>query len=985
MTNLKKTLIAFIVLIIVIIIAGFAVAPAILKPVAVKNIARATHRDVAIERLKINPLTLSVTIQGFKLADPGGASPFIAFEELYVNWSIISSAFHRALILEEIRLEKPYVSITRKPDGTYNFSDLIPKEQDKKEEPSKPFHFSLNNIQIAGGKIDFHDLPKKTDHTVRDLQLTVPFVSNIGQNVKTYVEPKFSATINGDPVRATGKTMLFESSHATIFDIDLTDVDIPHYLQYLPVHLNFRLASAALDTHLRMTFMTHPDRNPDLSLTGQAALKKVALDDLQGKKLLRLSSLKVDIASLEPLVPKVHLANIAFESPELVIKRDKNGDINLAKLVTPDQKTETGKKKTEGNEKTGKDQKADKKTELSLLIDNLLIDKADITFTDAKAARPVKIQIIPLRLQVSKFSLTKDEKALAELALTIDRKADVTVKGALGVNPLNADLAVTVKNLDIRPFQPYFTESVQLDVTRGAISTEGKLVLKMDKTQQPSVTYTGNLAFLQLATMDRIHANDFLKFKRLAFHSLSVGYNPLFVNIREISLADFFAKIVINEGGATNIQDITGSAKKDEQQAQTATVDRPPEKEKDKKPGAPSPDIKIGKISFSGGTVDFADRNIKPNYRANILNLQGSVTGLSSQEISRAKVALKGNLGYGSPIEIGGAINPLIKDLFADIKVSFKDIDMSLVSPYTIKFLGYPVTKGKLNFEVSYLIDKRKLSAENKVFFDQLTFGEKVESPDAIKAPVTLAVSLLTDRNGQINLDIPLSGSLDDPKFKIWPIIWQILVNLITKAVTSPFALLSSLTGGGEEMSYIEFDYGTSQLSETSLKKIGALSKVLFDRPNLKMDIEGYADETQDKAAVKKARLTRLLKNQKLKEMLDKGKGDISLDAVTIDSSEYEKYLTLAYKAADFPRPRTTLGMLKEMPPAEMEKLILDNMVISENDLNQLASRRAQNVREQLLQTGKIDPARIFLVKAPSLSPEKKDNVKNSRVNFKLK
>jgi len=144
---------------------------------------------------------------------------------------------------------------------------------------------------------------------------------------------------------------------------------------------------------------------------------------------------------------------------------------------------------------------------------------------------------------------------------------------------------------------------------------------------------------------------------------------------------------------------------------------------------------------------------------------------------------------------------------------------MNQVTPYTSRYLGYPITKGKLNFNVSYLVDKRKLTAENKVFFDQLTFGEKVESPEAIKAPVTLAVSLLTDRNGQINLDIPLSGSLDDPKFKIWPIVWQILVNLITKAVTAPFSLLSSLTGGGEEMSYVEFDYGSAALSEAASKK----------------------------------------------------------------------------------------------------------------------------------------------------------------------
>jgi uncharacterized protein DUF748 len=180
---------------------------------------------------------------------------------------------------------------------------------------------------------------------------------------------------------------------------------------------------------------------------------------------------------------------------------------------------------------------------------------------------------------------------------------------------------------------------------------------------------------------------------------------------------------------------------------------------------------------------------------------------------------VKGKFGYGSLVEIAGTINPLSKDRFADINISFKDMEMSPVTPYTIKFLGYPIAKGKLTFNVSYLIEKRKLTAENKVLFDQLTFGEKVDSPDAIKAPVTLAVSLLTDRNGQMNLDIPVTGSLDDPRFAIWPIIWQVLDNLITKAVTAPFSLLSSLTGGGEEMSFVEFDYGSAGMTEAGLKK----------------------------------------------------------------------------------------------------------------------------------------------------------------------
>ena len=183
------------------------------------------------------------------------------------------------------------------------------------------------------------------------------------------------------------------------------------------------------------------------------------------------------------------------------------------------------------------------------------------------------------------------------------------------------------------------------------------------------------------------------------------------------------------------------SPPKNMQDRKPRPVPEPPKPAEHAKSSQKPPDIKISKVSFLGGTVDFADYNIRPNYAVKMLNLKGSVTGLSSQEISRAKVKLKGNIGYGSPLYIAGTINPLKKDLFADIKINFKNLEMSQMTPYAIKFLGYPIIKGKLNFDVSYLVDKRKLTAENKIFFDQLTFGDKVDSPDAIKAPVTLAVS----------------------------------------------------------------------------------------------------------------------------------------------------------------------------------------------------------------------------------------------------
>jgi hypothetical protein len=250
---------------------------------------------------------------------------------------------------------------------------------------------------------------------------------------------------------------------------------------------------------------------------------------------------------------------------------------------------------------------------------------------------------------------------------------------------------------------------------------------------------------------------------------------------------------------------------------------------------------------------------------------------------------------------------------------------------------------------------------------------------------VGLAVSLLTDRYGQINLDIPVTGSLDDPKFSVWRIVWQVVVNLITKALTAPFALLASLTGGGEELSFAEFDYGSAAVGDANLKKIGAIAKALTERPQLKMDITGYIDPEKDKEGLKKAEFDRKLKVQKLKETAAGDRAATPVEQISIKPEEYEKYLTLAYEAEKFPKPRTALGLQKKLPKEEMEKLIMTNIAVTDSDLRELASRRAENVKELILKTGEVPSARIFIVEPKTLAAENKEKVKASRVDFKLK
>ncbi|MBF0507034.1 MAG: hypothetical protein HQL09_09380, partial [Nitrospirae bacterium] len=286
---------------------------------------------------------------------------------------------------------------------------------------------------------------------------------------------------------------------------------------------------------------------------------------------------------------------------------------------------------------------------------------------------------------------------------------------------------------------------------------------------------------------------------------------------------------------------------------------------------------------------------------------------------------------------------------------------------------------------LEYLIVKNKLDSKNSLFMDQFTFGDRVESPQATKLPVRLVVALLKDRNGRINLDIPVSGDIHDPKFSIGGVIWQVIKNLLVKAATSPFALLGAIFGGGEQLSYIEFDDGTSTLPASSQKKLDTVVKALYERPNLKMDIEGHTDPEKDREGLKRYLLARKVKAQKLKDLAKKGMAVPSLDAITVTDKEYPEYLKRAYSEEKFPKPRNFIGIAKSLPVPEMEKLMLANTKVTEEDLRALASQRAMAVKDYILKSKQVEPGRVFLVETGSLEPQKKEQAKKSRVDLVLK
>jgi hypothetical protein len=390
-------------------------------------------------------------------------------------------------------------------------------------------------------------------------------------------------------------------------------------------------------------------------------------------------------------------------------------------------------------------------------------------------------------------------------------------------------------------------------------------------------------------------------------------------------------------------------------------------------------------VTLQGGRVRFTDRNIKPVYSSTLDELGGRVSGLTSQEGLLADVDFRARLNGYAPIEITGRVNPLQKDPYVDLKAAVKGMDMSGTTPYSGRYLGYTIQQGKLFLDVRYRIDKRKLDSQNVIIFDRLTLGDKVESPQATSIPVRFGLALLTDRNGQIHIDVPIDGNLDDPKFHIGKVVWNVIINLLAKAATSPFALLGSMFGGGEELGFVDFDPGASALGAPSLKKVDTLAKALRERPALRLEVTGRTDPGKDREALKELLYARKIKAQKAKEILKSGESVAAVDALRVAPEELTKYLTLAYKAEKFPKPKNVIGFDKDLPPAEMEKLIRSHLQVTDDDLRLLAAQRAETVRDAFVKTGQVDANRVFLVEADKQSKEQAAKAPAPRVEFALK
>ncbi len=574
----------------------------------------------------------------------------------------------------------------------------------------------------------------------------------------------------------------------------------------------------------------------------------------------------------------------------------------------------------------------------------------------------VRLAVRDFTFTAANYSNARGAKATMSLRARVGERGRVAFNGSLATNPVAASGQLDVSGLDVVTVRPYVESRVNVSLTGGALAAKGRLALDVPEQAAIKVAWKGDVTVTDFAALDKPTASDLARWKRLALEGVDVATEPFHIAVGQIGAEDYFARVIVYQDGTLNL-------------ARLLTPGAEPEPAPDAKPSAPPADsvpardplpISIGRITLAHGNVNFTDLFVRPNYSANLTDVTGSVTTMSAEQAG--DVAITARLDSSAPVEVSGRIHPFAKELSLDLAAKARDVDLPPLTPYAVKYAGYGIEKGKLTFDVHYRVENRKLVAENRLVLDQLTFNpQRIDSPTATKLPVLLAVALLKDVHGVIDIQLPISGSLDDPQFSVGGLIIRVIVNLITKAAVAPFTLLSAAFGKGEELSTVPFAPGSATLDAEAQNRLDTLAKALAGRPSLRLDIGGRADPAGDREALRRAAVDFAMKHEKMKSLASAANAPESVDLVTIEADERIRWLTAAYRESSIKeRPRNAIGMLKDLPPAEMEALLLADAKVDDDALALLANARAERVKDALAASG-IAGERLFLV-APRLS-----------------
>lgn len=943
---------------------GFLILPGIALRVANQQLANYATVPARIERIELNPFSLELTLWGLKIGEPGKEQ--VGFERLYANLQI-DSLWTRALHLADVQLDKPKTEILFDKAGTLNLAQLfkVPPSEPTPDDPeSKPFPLRIERIKLAGGYVHFEDV--RPSEPIEFLYDKLDFEL---KNLSTLPEDNADMTLvaagpEGGQIDWTGNFSLVPI--ASEGKLKVTDGKMkvwwPYVRDAVPLVLEDGVLNFSTDYKLNLA------KETELNLTNvSASIAPFAIKAPDGRPLARLERLDVSETSIDLAKQQVIVGKIRSNKLETWAAREADGQLDWQKLFASQPSKPAAAPESATAPATADSPKPEAvapSKPWQVLLKDVQLRNYQVHLADRQVKPAVALELGPLNVDVQDFDSLNQSPFTLKIDTGLGKQGKIQASGQVNLNPVSAKLKVDTKDIDLRVAQSYISPFIRLELRSGMLGSN--LDVNLKSTEPLALQITGRAQVDQLHTLDTLKTRDFLKWQRLVVEGLNYQHGNS-LSIDKINLLQPYVRFMINDDRTTNVDDLLIP-----QPADSGAKSTTKSSASNEKPLG----IRIGQIAINDGSANFADFSLTPNFATAIQQLNGQIGTIDSRQAKPASVDIKGKVDRYAPVTIKGSVNPFDPMAALDIATSFKRVELTTLTPYSGKFAGFRIRKGRLNLDLHYIITKGQLKAENKVVVEQLQLGEKVDSADAVDLPIRLAIALLKDTDGKISIELPVTGDLNNPQFSVMPIVWQTLRNLVVRAATAPFKFIGGLvTGGGsEDLGNVSFAAGSSALSKDAESALNSLSKALKERPALRLEIEGTAAASSDGPFLAGERLEREYQYNYYKILQRRGdKVPAQASLLVVPEKEKAPLLEGIYRTR-----------LKQQPPAEWKDLGSDERTAklregvikfwSASDvlLRQLGQDRASAIKDYLVDKGQLDDDRVYFIDA-NLGQAEKD------------
>jgi hypothetical protein len=727
----------------------------------------------------------------------------------------------------------------------------------------------------------------------------------------------------------------------------------------------------------------------------QLGIKEVALSDIQfdGNKIasVRKQAAKplatLDKASIADIVialteKKINAQSVMFSGLETAVIKQADDTLNWVKALESKSATTNAKSPVVSEEAAKTNAPA-----WQVALSKVALDGGNIHIQDGSVETPIELDIQNASLDIQNASLDMTKPLPVQAAFNFKQGGKFSTKGQIWPSPFKADIGLSLSNLSLKPFAPYLNKMALLKLNGGAVDVSGQL--RAEQKREFALDFNGKFDVKQLAIIEEAGA-PFLSWDHLRSDKLKVSLMPNQLAISTLQVIKPSGKFIINPDKSINLKRVMRNSAESappvvEITAKKTVTPMPVANDSLIKPTLTAAEIKpavtpkvkpkvteaasidtfpakIDAIRISDAKLEFADLSLTPQFGTNIHSLNGVINGFSTKAAKVAQIELDGKVDEYGSARIDGSLQPFNATEFMDIKLVFTNLDMSRLTPYSGKFAGRRIEAGKLSVDLAYKIKQQQLAGTNKFVINKIKLGEKVESSDAADLPLDLAIAILEDTDGLIDLDLPISGSLDDPSFSYGGIFWKAFKNVLTKIVTAPFRVLGKLFGGdGENFDGILFTAGTSEVSPPELEKLANVSKALAKREALMLGIVPSYNLALDTQAIKQ----NTYRQQVVEEMgvkLEPGQkpGPVDLANEDVQDAVDTLYNELTNKGL-FKSLVSKLQTPEEGHYEKAQASLIESIEVTETDLKALALARAEAIKVALLANG-ISPERVSVV-----------------------